>query len=111
MTTISTFEIKNLDLNTLFNFSFNFDNLKQTLEYLITNQKLQNEKIQMMEERMGITTKSSEFIEKGLEENNQPEKKEDEKTSSKEFIKRKETLRMKNSGLEFKENSDTTVRI
>ena len=105
----SSFEIKNLDLNTLFNFSFNFEMLKQTIEYLITNQKLQNEKIQVLEETLGITMKSSEFTDKEIEANIDPEKKEDEKTGSKGFLLRKETMRMKNSGFEYKDKVDVSV--
>ena len=67
MTSDKTFQSGNFDLNSLFNFTYNFDILKQAIEFIIASQKLQNEKILSIEEKIHLNEKE-EFK---IPENNQ----------------------------------------
>ena len=58
MSSTKTFQSSNFDLNSLFNITYNFDILKQAIEFIINNQKLQNEKIVSIEEKLSLNDNS-----------------------------------------------------
>ena len=58
MSSTKTFQSSNFDLNSLFNITYNFDILKQAIEFIINNQKLQNEKIVSIEDKISLNDNS-----------------------------------------------------
>ena len=45
-------ENTNIDLNSLFNLTYNFDLLKQTLETMLRNQKIQSQRITALDDKI-----------------------------------------------------------
>ena len=66
MTNLYAVENIDIDLNSLFNLTYNFDLLKKTLEAILTNQKNNSQHIKDLQEKLEEKDKKIEEIEDKL---------------------------------------------